>query len=338
MPYSKNQIIRYQTLDRCFRSRVNRYFIDDLVEACQVAIEEFSGNAEAIQKRQIYNDIAFMKSDNGYAAPIIKDKIGRSVYYYYEDPNFSINNQPLTEDEALELKETLLTLNRFKGLPQFEWIESMTTRLEASFQFGIDANQVIEFDQNEFLKGKEFINALYHAIINKTPLEIHYQSFKENERQIIELHPYYLKQFNNRWFVFGQNPKFKDITNLALDRIEDIAQLTIDFIETDINFKEYFEDFIGVTRFNELSPCKVVLRIERDLWPYIETKPLHGSQRVLNRTIEFIDVALQLIPNYELEAVILQHGERIEVLEPLDFRNKITGRLKKLIDKYNRAE
>ena len=118
-----------------------------------------------------------MQSENGYDAPIEKDKIGRKVYYFYSDINFTINNQPLTESEAQELKETLVTLNRFKGLPQFEWIESMTTRLEASFQFGEEANQVIEFDQNEFLKGKEFINELYHAVTNKTPLAVIYKSF-----------------------------------------------------------------------------------------------------------------------------------------------------------------
>ena len=151
MPQNKHQIIRYQALDKCFRNSTKRYFIDNLIDACNEAIYNFSGNSEGVKKRQLYDDIAFMQSENGYDAPIEKDKIGRKVYYFYSDINFTINNQPLTESEAQELKETLVTLNRFKGLPQFEWIESMTTRLEASFEFGEEANQIIEFDQNEFL-------------------------------------------------------------------------------------------------------------------------------------------------------------------------------------------
>ncbi|MGG5487586.1 helix-turn-helix transcriptional regulator [Gaetbulibacter sp. PBL-D1] len=338
MPNTKHAIIRYQALDKCFRNKSKRYFINDLVNVCQSAIENFTGNAEGVQKRQLYDDIAFMMSENGYNAPIEKDKMGRKVYYYYSDVNFSINNQPLTESEALELKETLITLNRFKGLPQFEWIESMTTRLEASFQFGTEANQIIEFDQNEFLKGKEYIKELYHAITNKTPLNITYKSFASNSNMVFELHPYYLKQYNNRWFVFGKNPNFDNITNLALDRIQDIQQANTPFITTNIDFKEYFEDIIGVTFNNQLSPSKIVLRIDESLWPYIETKPLHGSQKVVNKTNAFTDIMLELIPNYELEALILQHGEKIQVLQPIELKDKIYSRVEQLIKKYNCAE
>lgn len=149
----------------------------------------------------------------------------------------------------------------------------MTTRLEASFQFGIDANQIIEFDQNEFLKGKEYIKELYHAIVNKTPLTILNKSFKSGNEMEIKLHPYYLKQYNNRWFVFGKNPLYSNITNLALDIIKSIQLLENQFIETDIDFKEYFEYIIGVSFDKEKQPNKVLLRVDNSLWPYIETKP-----------------------------------------------------------------
>ncbi len=87
-------------------------------------------------------DKAYLENENSLAVSLtlplqeepFSAEIGRKVYYFYSDINFTINNQPLTESEAQELKETLITLNRYKGLPQFEWIESMTTRLEASFQ------------------------------------------------------------------------------------------------------------------------------------------------------------------------------------------------------------
>lgn len=337
MPQNKYQIIRYQALDKCFRNNVRRYFIEDLINACKEALYNFSGSSEGIKKRQLYDDIAFMQSENGYAAPIEKDKIGRKVYYFYSDINFTINNQPLTESEARELKETLVTLNRFKGLPQFEWIESMTTRLEASFQFGIDANQIIEFDQNEFLKGKEYIKDLYHAIVNKTPLTVLYKSFNSNAKIEIELHPYYLKQYNNRWFVFGKNPLYDNITNLALDRMNNLQLLEKPYIDTVIDFKEYFEDIIGVTFNEKTQPINIVLRVDKSLWPYIETKPIHGSQKIIQKKEGYVDIKLELIPNYELESLILQHGEKVKVLEPLELSNKIQDRIKELIKKYNSA-
>ena len=337
MPSTKHAIIRYQTLDKCFRNKSKRYFIDDLVNACQSAIENFTGNAEGVQKRQVYDDIAFMMSENGYNAPIEKDKMGRKVYYYYSDVNFSINNQPLTESEALELKETLITLNRFKGLPQFEWIENIITRLESSFQLGEQANEIIEFDQNEFLKGKEFINTLYHAIINKAVLLVTYESFKSGTNTIIEFHPYYLKQYNNRWFSFGKNPNYNNITNLALDRIINIEISDKQYLETNIDFKEYFEDIIGVTFDENQSPIEITIRIEKSLWPYIKTKPLHGSQKIKEKHSDYVDISLHLIPNYELESVLLQYGEKLTVLNPETLRQSMKQRVQQLFKNYNCA-
>ena len=60
MPIKNHQIIRYQALDRCFRNSGRRYFIDDLIDACQQVIYNFTGNSEGVQKRQIYDDITFM--------------------------------------------------------------------------------------------------------------------------------------------------------------------------------------------------------------------------------------------------------------------------------------
>lgn len=337
MPNTKHAIIRYQALDKCFRNKSKRYFIDDLVSACQSAIKNFTGNAGGVQKRQVYDDIAFMMSENGYNAPIEKDKTGRKVYYYYSDVNFSINNQPLTESEALELKETLITLNRFKGLPQFEWIENITTRLEASFHFGEQANEIIEFDQNEFLKGKEFINTLYHAIINKTVLLVTYESFKSELNTIIEFHPYYLKQYNNRWFSFGQNPDFDNITNLALDRIINIEISDKQYAETSIDFKEYFEDIIGVTFDENQNPLEITIRIEKSLWPYIKTKPLHGSQKIKEMTEDFTIITLELIPNYELESMLLQFGGRLTVINPESLRLSLEKTIIKMKNNYNSA-
>lgn len=339
MPKTKHAIIRYQALDKCFRNSMKRYFIDDLVASCRSAIENYTGNSEGVKKRQVYDDINFMMSENGYSAPIEKAKIGRKVFYFYEDRNFSINNQPLTEDEASELKETLLALQRFKGLPQFEWIESLATRLEASFQLGEAVASVIEYEENEFLQGREFIKPLYHSIIDKNVLVIDYKSFHSSESQKTEFHPYYLKQYNNRWFVFGQNPEFDNITTLALDRIQDIeSKYTVDYIETSIDFKDYFEDILGVTYLENTEIQKVHLKVAAQLFPYIATKPLHGSQRVVGRGEDSVEIMLKLIPNYELESKLLSFGEGIAVLKPVDLREKLKTRIAKMNEKYMCAD
>jgi predicted DNA-binding transcriptional regulator YafY len=236
-----------------------------------------------------------------------------------------------------------MTLNRFKGMPQFEWVNDLSTRLESSFGLLTSDEPVIGFENNPYVSGLEYISVLYRAIIYKTPLKIVSKSFRKNKEEEYELHPYYLKKYNNRWFVFGYNVNEATIFKKALDRIKNIKELKTEFIHSEINFDEYFEDAIGVTLKENQKPQKVKIRVSKDLWPYVETKPIHESQSSGSKenlkTLEkgYIDITLNVILNYELESKILERGEGFEVLEPLELRNKIALRIEKLNAKYKSA-
>lgn len=332
MATNKHAQIRYNTLDKCFRNTGRKYSIDDLVDACNMAICEFTGNEEGIQKRQLYDDIRYMESAQGWAIELKKTKEGRKVFYRYEDPNFSISNQPINETEANQLKEALLTLERFKGLPQFEWIEELGTRLDAEFKLHKNSDKVISFEENEHLTGKQFISELYNAIIYKKVVTIDYKSFKNDNIIQYQLSPYHLKQFNKRWFLFGKSLNFETLTNLALDRIVSISELGGEYQENSINFEEYFEDVIGVT-IPEAEIQTIKIKIEENLVPYIKTKPLHPSQVNKFENNEN-HILLKVIPNYELESLLLSYGEGLQVIEPISFVEKMKIRIEKMKKKY----
>jgi predicted DNA-binding transcriptional regulator YafY len=341
MATNKNAVIRYQALDKCFRNPGRKYYIEDLVEACSEALMEYDGDNSGIQKRQVYDDILFMKDSKGYDAPIEEFKDGKKVYRRYSDLNFTINKQPINEFEANQLKETLLTLNRFKGMPQFEWVNDIITRLESSFGLLPNAESVIDFENNPYLEGLDFLLELFKAITYKKTLYIKSKSFSKNTSETLEIHPYYLKQYNNRWFIFGLNTESKKLYKKAIDRIETIEYSNSAYIDTDINFDEYFDDVIGVTVTNE-APVKVKLRIHKDLWPYIKTKPFHPTQSSGDlKNADFlkdgyIDISILVIPNYELETKILEHGDKIEVIAPVELRAKIANRVLKTAKKYQK--
>jgi predicted DNA-binding transcriptional regulator YafY len=333
MPTTKNATIRYQALDRCMRNPGRRYNIDDLVDACNDALTDFDPSCSGVKKRQVYDDLRFMQDSKGFSAPIETFKEGRIVYYHYDDTNFSINNQPLNEQEAQQLKEALLTISRFKGMPQFEWIEEMQVRLEHAFKLNSD-KKVIEFEENIFLKGREHIANIYNSIIQNQCINIKYKPFN-GELMCVTLSPYYLKEFNNRWFLFALNHNEKKIMNLALDRIQSIENCYELFItNTFVDFDEYFEDVIGVSVPENASVQKIILKIDSNHWPYIETKPLHGSQKIKEINDHYTIIELTLIPNYELEALIFSHTEKIEVIYPESFRKHIKSRILNLNEKY----
>jgi predicted DNA-binding transcriptional regulator YafY len=329
---NKHAIIRYQTLDKCFRNSGRNYAIEDLVRECNKSIYEYTGKEEGIKKRQLYDDIRFMESEQGWNVELKKEKEGRKVFYKYENSKFSISNQPLNETEANQLREALLTLDRFKGLPQYNWINEINTRLESTFNLKQQNNVIISFEQNEYLKGLQFISELYNAILYKKVLNIEYKNFKTAEGATIIISPYYLKQYNMRWFLFGKSNEYETLTNLALDRIESIEARSQEYIGTDIDFNEYFEDVIGVTI--PLAQIEnIILKVDNSLIPYITTKPLHGSQKIKEQDNN-IEVHLKLIPNYELETLILSFGEKIQVLEPTTLVQKVKDRINKMANNY----
>jgi hypothetical protein len=83
-----------------------------------------------------------------------------------------------------------------------------------------------------------------------------------------KMNPYFLKQYNKRWFLFGLNSFDKLLYTLPLDRIKKIDITKDDYIEnTIVNFSEYFEDIIGVSRRLEDNPIKIKLMFNKETAP-----------------------------------------------------------------------
>ena len=335
MATNKHATIRYQALDKCFRNPGRKYFIDDLVEACNIALADFDFKGDGIKRRQLYDDISFMESERGWSIPLDKIKDGKKVFYRYSDLKFSINSQPINETEANQLKETLLLLSRFKGMPQFEWINEIIVRFETAFKLKNTEEKVIDFDQNQYLKGLEFFPDLFNAIIYKKPLSIQYQGFKQKKEFKCIVHSYFLKQYNNRWYIFGYDSEQKTLLNLAIDRIISITDAKSKFIENTLfDFNDYFEDIVGVTLPENASTQRIIIKVKKGLWPYLSTKPLHGSQKVAKKEGDFIIIELNVIVNFELIALLFSHGGGLTVIEPLSLSESLQNRAKSLLQNY----
>jgi predicted DNA-binding transcriptional regulator YafY len=335
MATNKHATIRYHALDLCFSNPGRKYFIEDLIDACNNAIYDYTGTSEGIKRRQIFDDIKFMESEQGWSIPLDKVREGKRVYYKYSDKNFSIKKQAINESEANQLKETLSILNRFKGMPQFDWMEEMLIRIESAFKLKTNINPIVSFEQNPFLKGLNFFSELFNAIHYKKVLDVSYQSFKQQKPIKMSLHPYYLKQYNNRWFLFALNENTNSISNLALDRIIEIKENNKVYIENEtIDFEEYFDDVVGVTVTENHKPIKIMLRISNELFPYIESKPIHGSQKIKERTSESAIIELSLQLNYEFISLVFSYGEEVTVIEPEELKTIIKTKAEKVFKNY----
>ncbi|UZR95687.1 helix-turn-helix transcriptional regulator [Chondrinema litorale] len=337
MPVNRNALIRYKTIDKCLRNRYRKWTLDDLIEECSEALFEYEGIDKGVSRRTIQLDIQQMRSDKlGYNAPIIVEE---KKYYTYEDPEYSITNIPLTDKDLGRLSEVVHILKQFKGFSHFSEVDSMVQKLEDKVYAAQNQTEpVIDFEKNDNLKGLDLLDRLYESIIKKESLEITYQSFKAKKPGTFPFHPFLLKEYRNRWFLLGIRDETSPILNLAVDRIQKIDVGKFPYlVERKHEVKDFFKDVIGVTVDN-VRPMDVKLHIDKSNAPYIITKPLHTSQKIISQDNTGIIVEIKVKPNFELEREILGFGENIKVLQPERLKKRIAYRLEKARDVYNAAE
>lgn len=333
MPLTSLATIRYQALDRCFSDRINYYYIEDLVE--EVNKELAYNDKTPVSKRTVYYDIRDMEANHEWELEFEEPaRIDGRRYYRYADPNFSIWKNDLDAHQLAELKSLLLLLQQFHDAPQFNHVQEVIKNLEEKYKFKLRSpEKLIAFDTNKLAVGYNFLSPLFDAIISKQPLRITYQPYGKDAFDSV-VHPYYIKQYNNRWFLFGYSTDgvHENIVNMSFDRIKNIAPASVPFVENTFrDFEEFFDDIIGVTR-TDAELQSIVLRVAPSRIPYIVSKPLHPSQHNLRASEGIIE--LEVIPNRELYQLLLSFGPDVEVLEPSEIRQKMAQFAKSMSEKY----
>ena len=336
MPVNRNALIRYRTIDNCLRNRYRKWTLEDLIAACSEALYEYEGIDKGVSRRSIQMDLQMMRSEKlGYNAPIV---VLDKKYYAYEDPDYSITNIPLTDQDLGKLTEVVEILRQFKGFTHFSELNGMVQRLEDRIHTAKTKQApIIDMEKNDGLKGLEFLDAIYQAILKKQAITLTYQSFKAREANTFTFHPYFLKEYRNRWFVLGTKKSGQPVMNLALDRIHAVAASAEKFIaNTSLNLTEYYQHVVGVTVNQHEPPEEVVLFINRENAPYVLTKPIHHSQQLLENTVNGIIIQLQVQLNYELERVLLGFGDCLKVLKPARLKRRIYDTARNTTELYER--
>jgi predicted DNA-binding transcriptional regulator YafY len=151
-----------------------------------------------------------------------------------------------------------------------------------------------------------------------------YQAFN-SERAIPHVfHPYFLKEYDNRWYVFGYEEYWEDHRLYGLDRISEIRiEPGSKYIAPKVPAKDYFRNVIGVTKFKDTEPEKIVLKFSSQQAPYVLSKPLHPSQQVVETNDDYTIITLNVHTSPELEIILLGWHSEVEVLEPQALRKKI---------------
>lgn len=163
-------------------------------------------------------------------------------------------------------------------------------------------------------------------------IRLSYQSFWDEDSYEVEIEPYCLKVFKQRWYLLAKTDKIKIF---ALDRIEYLTELPNEFIlPADFDAEIYFADCYGIINNNSIKPEKICLRFEINQANYIRSLPLHKTQKELKNTDNTVEFEYFLKPTYDFLQEILKYGEFVEVVKPEWLRNEFKQKIEKMANRY----
>ncbi len=337
MSSNKHALIRYRIIDRCLRNVDNQWNWKSLSDAC---VEEFGKNSieiTSISERTIKEDIRNMRSNPllGYYAPIEYDRSEKS--YYYTNRSYAITETPLNRSDSRDLRDALDLIRQNTGFAHLKGIENIIQKLELLVYESTEkkSNQAVHLEQRQTTPGLEHLDLLYKVIRENRSLNMTYMPFgKKGEGVIVS--PYLLKEYDQRWYMVGQNHKKKAIRTYGLERIKSL-EFSLATYRDDPSFdaEGYFDDVVGITVAPDSRKRNVKFRVEKGFEEYIITRPIHHSQMVVKKSNVGYTFQLKIIPNHELEQSLLSYGELITILSPSWFRKKIENRLITAISKYS---
>lgn len=255
---------------------------------------------------------------------------GRERLWKYQDPSFSIFHQVNLDVEII--KNAINNLKAFEGDPRYDMLRFYLLGLDDGVQ---NATSIISFDNNMEYTGLHHMEPLAQAIVHKYPIKLTYKPFGGKEMEM-KIHPYHLRQYNNRWYIFAYCEEQKEIHNYPLDRIVKLEHLSKPYNETDIDFDEYFDDIVGVSNYKNAEITKIVLKVDNKSIDYIRTKPLHWSQKELKdlNTESHSFLQLKLKVNTELKMLLFSYSDAIEIIEPFWLRDFFAEKIKKMATVY----
>ena len=223
---------------------------------------------------------------------------------YYEIVN---NENDLHFDRIMEAFDTVAVLQKSKTVRNYLYLEKRKS------------------------KGTEYFNGILHAIQNQLVVTFQLNSYWQaaSFRRCV---PKAIKESQNRYYLIAYDLDKNNFRNYGLDRISNFVITSEKQKTPEINVEAFYQHAFGIQCYND--PVEIILEFANDQKKYIQSLPLHASQKIIKENNETFTVALFMHPTNDFVMEILRYGAICEVIEPQFLRDRIKDEVKKKKKKY----
>ncbi len=316
----KSAYRRYTVIDGAIRNPMRRFpTIEDIIEACWQKLD-FRPSVETIQK-----DIANMKLPypDGFDAPI---KFNRSkMGYEYTDPDYSMSGLSMRPEDITAIYDAVdviqsLGVSRI-GDKFSHAAEKLFSTIVESKGESDNRRTILQTMRPPISRGFEHFDLFYHACKEKITVSLIHYSYKKRTFNHIILHPFLIKEFENRWYIIGFSELHQEPRTFGLDRITDPVQLSKKYIETDNSIiNNYLHKVYGVFPIPQANSEFIEIEVSQLGTHYFQAYPLHESQKIEKNKNGTSTIRFEMIPSIELSRYFLSQGKHVNINEPVWFK------------------
>jgi hypothetical protein len=181
---------------------------------------------------------------------------------------------------------------------------------------------------------QQYLTDLLHAMKNGVNVRIDYAPFYLSQTLDITLSPYFVKMYENRWYVYGVRDGETAVKVYALDRITGLKLTDSRFsLPDDFSPETHLFHSVGIIK-DETKPCEILLKAFRHHPKYLRTLPLHHSQKEVETCEDYAVFRYFLCPTSDFYQKILAQREYVQIIEPEHVRMEMKRIAAKLNDYY----
>ena len=184
--------------------------------------------------------------------------------------------------------------------------------------------------------GVENVQIILEAIDKQKGIECVYYSFDRATKKQQLLIPYFLKTWEQRWYLAAEpDNHHHGISIFALERMDNIRLTEKKMLPSnDVTADEYWEGSFGVNHSDNQVPEQIVIKAYGAQAEYIRALPIHESQKELERTDEYTIFEYHIVPCFNLFQQLLWHREKLEIIEPIKMREEMKKIVQNIISLY----
>lgn len=283
-------------------------------------------NSEYLKRHLIIID--YLKYPKSFKE--IKDKLEEKSKEGSGNYEISIRTFQRDVKEIEKIHQVKIKYNR--SLNQYSIVNSNTEQADKIMQ-NLDTlhilnlsnrfSKFIQFEKRKYQNHDNFKDILV-AIEKRKVLSFYYKNTNDEEPIKRKVEPYIIKEFKNRWYLVAKDLNDKNLTikSFALDLLsipmEEKEKFTYpNKAEIDEKFKNYF----GIDTYPGGESVEIMLSVANtseyfNQADYIQTMPLHYTQKIISKTEKETIFKLKLFPSEDFKRDLLYFGNKVKVIKP----------------------